>query len=150
MIECAMLNPTGDVEADVRTLAGTLPPLMDEFWEAKGRRWHRAGALRLDAVSLSQLWTSGVMRVVTARDGGEPVGILAGLSVPSLYHADRAFQVDVCYGRAPEAERALLDFLVKGFAFMSDRLLLLPDYVDVSGLALPRDGDRTHRVYTRG
>jgi hypothetical protein len=148
MADYSMLNPSGNMEADIKVLVEVLPPLVEKFWVARGRAWHGVETARIDAVTLAQLWVGRVTRIVLAREAGKPVGFLLGSSVPPLLHADRVFQVDAVHGETPEIETGLIDYLVKGFDFMPDRFLSLPDYCPVpAGLAAL--GDRVLRLYGR-
>ena len=130
MVEYSLLNPSGRVEADVKTLAEVFPPIFEEFWNARGREWYRVETARVDAVLLAQLWSTRTSRLFLAKDGGQAVGFLLGSSIPSMFHAERTFQVEALHGRTPEIERGLLEHLAKGFEFFPDKFLSLPGYVD--------------------
>jgi hypothetical protein len=150
MLKCDVLNPTGDFEADVKTLAESVPPILNEFWEARGREWYRVETLRIDAVFLAQMWSSRATRLILARDGGTVVGLLMGTSLTTFLHGDRVFQVEMYWGRTPEVEAALLAHLAKGLEFMPERYVSLPDYggkVEVAGLV--QLAARTHSLCGR-
>ena len=151
MIECSLLSPTGDIEADIKALYEAVVPIYHEYWEARGRRWHDVETPRLDAVLLAQAWTTRVLKVMTARDGGEIVGLLVGLSVPPMFSSDQVFQVEMYWGRTPEAERALLDRLSEVFQFFTDQFISLPAYDDSKAeLGIPVRRERVFKIHGGG
>ena len=148
MIECSMLAPTGNMEADIRALYDAVIPIYHEYWEARGRAWHNVGTARVDAVLLAQTWSTRVLKVMVARDGGDVVGLLIGMSLPPMLCSDQIFEVQMYWGRTPEVERALLDRLSDAFQYFTDQFISIPDYEDSGAeLRLPvlrRRGFKIH------
>jgi hypothetical protein len=146
--ECVIMEPTGSVESDVKQLVEVFPPIFDEFWTARGKDYYRVERAQIDITLLAQTWASRVTRLILVKDEGAVVGFLMGSSIPPFFHLDRMFQVEAVYGRTPEAEQALLDYIALGFAFFPDRFLSLPDYC--GGLSgLKHAGCRSFMLYER-
>ena len=148
MIECSILNPTGVPDYDAKTLYGTVSGIMTEYWEARGRKHHGVAGLRVDAPNLALTWTGRITKILVARDGGAVVGLLMGTSVPSFIHADHTFEVNMYWGRTPEAEQSLLDKLAEVFPYFTDRFIALPVYEDSKAeLRMPAVRESVHKIY---
>ena len=130
MAECAILEPTGDPERDVRTLVDSFIHLMPRFWEARGREWYGVPDWDVQAVQFTHAWMTGGLAVILAREGPEPAGFLLGAHIRPLLHAGSVFEVEAYYGITAAAEEGLLDYLKEALKFFSERFVSLPDYGD--------------------
>jgi hypothetical protein len=146
-----MLEPSGDPRKDVELMATRLTPLLDGFWAARGREWYGAEHWSVQPVPLAQLWMDRTAVLVSAEDGGRPVGFLMGIHLSPFFTASMAFQVEAYWGETGEADRALVDFVRTAFQFYNARQLVLPRYGDGPALADHqwRASERRSDVYGR-
>jgi hypothetical protein len=130
MIDCRILEPRGEghAEADVKELLEWVLPLMPEFWERWGKAWYGLDQWHIEAVAFTHAWVRGDLVVMVASEGGRPMGFLVGGHVQPFFLPHPIFEVEAFYGRSPEAERALKDYLATAMNFFKERHLSFPNY----------------------
>ena len=130
MLSCRLLEVEDNPEAVVKTLLKEFIPLMDRFWDARGRAYYSSEHWHIQAVPFTQALMNGSMALILASDGAEPAGFLLGVHLQPMLLPDPAFEVEALYGTTAEAELGLLDYLKQAARFFKERFIVLPDYAE--------------------
>jgi hypothetical protein len=128
MTEYKLMQPTKDVQRDITVMADKLVPMFNEFWDARGRKEYGLDLWTINPVLLTDLWMNKALILILAQEGETPVGFLMGFRTISFFRRENAVQVEAYYGRTPEIEDGLIDYLDKAFQFFPEKVLSLPLY----------------------
>lgn len=99
-----------DVEKAGKLLTEQIMPLLAEYWEKRGKSFfHAEQVFRVD--TFVNLWMVNGLVLIMAYDSEIPVGVFIGLKMTPMMFNRQVMQVETCYGKTPEAEQGLYDFL---------------------------------------
>jgi hypothetical protein len=146
-----MAQSSGDEKQDIETLAHKFVPMLDAFWDKRGREYYSAKHWSVNPVLLVELWMNKSLILIMATRNDQPVGFLLGTRMITFFRPETICVVDAIYGETQEIETGLVNYLDEAFQFFPERTLLLPVY---EGAAPPlknttRQSDRTTAVYIR-
>jgi hypothetical protein len=125
-VEYKLLEPTEDINNDIRVLATDFVKAIDKFWNSGGSEYYAKANYELDPVHLAALWRSRVSVIFLAMEHGEPVGVLYGLRRRPTFSNELVFQVEAFYGESQEIKTELLKELTKAFKYFPEASIYFP------------------------
>jgi hypothetical protein len=151
MVEYELMQASNDERKDVDVLAVKLVPILDEYWRARGSGYYGEQHWSVNPIMLVELWRSNSLILIMAFDGETTAGFMLGARMVSFFRPENVCSIEAYYGRTPEIEAGLLNFLDTAFKFFPEKTLILPvDDREVRGFAaLKLSSKRTSNVYVR-
>jgi hypothetical protein len=103
-------------------------PLLDKFWQTRGRTFFGVETWNIRPEPLAKLWLDRNLLIVLAQDGEKAVGFLMGLYIQPFFMNEGSFTVEAWHGETPEVEAGLIKYVKDAFAFSSEKYLIMPVY----------------------
>lgn len=86
-------------------------PLLNEHWEKQGKSFYNNN-LVFNYEAFINLWITGALVLVTARENDNVVGVFVGIShSPVMISNKKVLQVENCYGKTDEIEIGLYNYI---------------------------------------
>lgn len=104
-------------EEAVKFIQSTLTPLVSEYWTEHGSKIYEK-PLQFNIMSFIQMWMLGGCVLIVAYDDTTPVGFLLGVRFTPMLFKAAVIQTEVWYGRTPDVERGLFEYLTSITKFM--------------------------------
>lgn len=99
-----------DVDACIQLLDKAILPLLTENWKKYGAPYYGKPFL-MNVGAFVTHWMERGLVMVLAYENDDPVGILTGLRFTPMSFATRVLQIDTCYGKTSEIEKALYNYI---------------------------------------
>ena len=99
-----------DVDTCIKLLHDDIIPLLKEHWDRDGQPFYKR-PFELNVEAFSRLWVTQGISIVIAYDNGTAVGIFVGVRFTPMNFGVQVLQVENCYGRTPEIESGLYNYI---------------------------------------
>ena len=123
-----LIEPPADPTKAIEFLTKDFLPLVDEFWNARGREYFGVEHWSIQAPDFTQLWLNQSVILILAYEDDKPAGFIIAAHLQPLFYQQRQLQVDQWYGRTEEIKKGLFKYLFDNFKFFRAELLTAPDY----------------------
>jgi hypothetical protein len=123
-----LVEAPADGTKAVEFLTGEFLPLVEEFWQRRGREFFRVDHWKLQALDFTQLWMDQRVILVMAYEDDKPAGFILAAQIQPLFYPQRQLHVDQWYDRSQEIEEAMFQYLLDHIKFLQVDALLVPDY----------------------
>lgn len=99
-----------DVDTCIKLLHDDIIPLLKEHWDRDGQPFYKR-PFELNVEAFARLWVTQGISIVIAYDNGTAVGIFVGVRFTPMNFGVQVLQVENCYGRTPEIESGLYNYI---------------------------------------
>ena len=99
-----------DVDTCIKLLHDDIIPLLKEHWDRDGQPFYKH-PFELNVEAFARLWVTQGISIVIAYDNGTAVGIFVGVRFTPMNFGVQVLQVENCYGRTPEIESGLYNYI---------------------------------------
>ena len=84
--------------------------MLKEHWDRDGQPFYKR-PFELNVEAFARLWVTQGISIVIAYDNGTAVGIFVGVRFTPMNFGVQVLQVENCYGRTPEIESGLYNYI---------------------------------------
>ena len=99
-----------DVDTCIKLLHDDIIPLLKEHWDRDGLPFYER-PFELNVEAFARLWVTQGISIVLAYDNNVAVGIFVGVRFTPMNFGVQVLQVENCYGRTPEIESGLYNYI---------------------------------------
>ena len=99
-----------DVDTCIKLLHDDIIPLLKEHWDRDGMPFYKR-PFELNVEAFARLWVTQGISIVLAYDNNVAVGIFVGVRFTPMNFGVQVLQVENCYGRTPEIESGLYNYI---------------------------------------
>lgn len=136
-IRCDMLEAPKKAEEAFKFYMEVLTPTMDEYWRDRGKDLFKAETWELPPMDFVNLWIRRNFMIIMAYDeNNNTVGFAWGMKVRPFLYDRQILQVEPYWGRTPEVEQALIDYIFSHRKFFEIDEVVIPEYPNGYGFRL--------------
>jgi hypothetical protein len=110
----------------VEFLTSKFLPIFNEFWEKQGRKFYGEDQPSFQHVNFTEMLLHKTLTLIMAYDEDQPVGFILAARIRPLVQAKRQFHIEAWYGRTPEIEAGLFDYVWGVFKLIQAEMLVVP------------------------